>query len=188
MKAMHKVLLRCIREVCGDKTPLMGCEVGVWEGELSAVLLKELPTLTLVMVDRWMPYLGEQGDTDTRLAVKSREEMLEAMNKAMIRTDFANDRRIVIAADSVRTADLFERCFDFVFIDGCHTYEGVSRDLLAYYDTVFAGGLFAGHDYGGPGNRKGWFGVNRAVDEFAEKTKSVVKQGGGISRVWYWQK
>lgn len=35
---------------------------------------------------------------------------------------------------------------DFLFIDGDHSYDGVTRDLFAYYDRVRDGGYIAFHD------------------------------------------
>jgi Methyltransferase domain len=36
---------------------------------------------------------------------------------------------------------------DFVFIDGDHRYEGVKKDIDAWYPIVRSGGVIAGHDY-----------------------------------------
>lgn len=50
--------------------------------------------------------------------------------------------------------------FDFIYIDGDHTYEGVSRDLDLFLPKIKKGGIVAGHDY-----TNNWEGVRRAVDE-----------------------
>lgn len=54
--------------------------------------------------------------------------------------------------------------FDWVYIDGNHSYPFVSQDLANFLPKVKPGGIIAGDDYG-PG---GWWkdGVIRAVDEF----------------------
>lgn len=49
--------------------------------------------------------------------------------------------------------------FDIAYIDGDHTYEGVLRDLNAWYPLVRKGGILCGDDYD-------WYGVKRAVIEF----------------------
>jgi hypothetical protein len=53
---------------------------------------------------------------------------------------------------------------DWVYIDGDHTYEGVTADLGAFWPLIRAGGCLAGDDY----EVEGWWkdGVTRAVDEF----------------------
>jgi predicted O-methyltransferase YrrM len=37
--------------------------------------------------------------------------------------------------------------FDFVYIDGLHTYEGVKTDIQNYLPKVKKGGVIGGHDY-----------------------------------------
>ena len=64
-----------------------------------------------------------------------------------------------------------DQYFDWVYIDGDHTYEVVLKDLEFYYPLVKKGGYLCGDDYGwGPkGSRKhpdGNGGPKRAVDEF----------------------
>jgi predicted O-methyltransferase YrrM len=51
---------------------------------------------------------------------------------------------------------------DFIYIDGCHTYEAVKKDLQNYYPKIKHGGIISGHDYGGPTTP----GTTKAVNEF----------------------
>jgi hypothetical protein len=37
-----------------------------------------------------------------------------------------------------------------VYVDADHSYEGVTKDLIAYYPKVISGGLIAMHDYLSP--------------------------------------
>ena len=70
--------------------------------------------------------------------------------------------------------------FDFIFIDGLHTYEQLTKDCHNYYSKVKTGGIFSGHDY------QTIPGVNKAVCEFAPtKTDNVLTTE---CDVWYWYK
>lgn len=63
--------------------------------------------------------------------------------------------------------------FDFLFIDGDHSYEGVLRDFVAYYPLVRAGGLIAFHDI--------------VPDEFARygtRTPGSKSDAGGVYLLW----
>ena len=40
-----------------------------------------------------------------------------------------------------------DRYFDFVYVDGDHSYKGSKSDLRNYYPKVKRGGVIAGHDY-----------------------------------------
>ena len=67
---------------------------------------------------------------------------------------------------------------DFVFIDGLHTYEQVTKDMNNYYDKVKPGGIFSGHDY------RAIECINKAVNDFASlKNKQILETN---CDVWYW--
>jgi predicted O-methyltransferase YrrM len=84
--------------------------------------------------------------------------------------------------DSAASAHMFpDEHFDFVYIDADHSYEGVVRDMKAWWPKVKKGGLFCGDDYipddgdiwlTGSGKEPvyaGKFGVRKAVNEFMAK-------------------
>ncbi len=56
--------------------------------------------------------------------------------------------------------------WDFVYIDGLHTYDGVMKDIENYKHLVKPGGFIGGHDYIDD------FGVKKAVDENFTISKS----------------
>jgi predicted O-methyltransferase YrrM len=59
-----------------------------------------------------------------------------------------------------------DNSFDFVFIDGDHTYEGVKADIAAWSPKLKPTGMLAGHDYTPAGHPDTSFeGVGRAVRE-----------------------
>ncbi|CAD7929141.1 unnamed protein product [Amoebophrya sp. A120] len=68
--------------------------------------------------------------------------------------------------------------FDLIFIDGDHSYEGVQRDLAAWYPRLRAGGVLAGHDFDIQ-----WYGVVLAVLEFVQKQN--LKLWLGPDAVWW---
>ena len=85
--------------------------------------------------------------------------------------------------DSEKAADMFpDEYFDFIYIDADHSYEGVVRDLKAWWPKIKKGGLFCGDDYipddgdiwlTGQGDPvyAGKFGVRKAVNEFVDSNK-----------------
>jgi predicted O-methyltransferase YrrM len=146
--------------------PLVGAEVGVFGGHTSEVLLRELPELSLWMVDPWRPYRGasEIGDQDATAFER-------AMASAIWWTEFAGERRFVLRESSPQAADRFaDASLDFAFIDGNHLYESVCADLFAWWPKIRAGGLLAGHDFGVHRDATGQWGVRRAVNEFVAAT------------------
>jgi len=69
--------------------------------------------------------------------------------------------RTMFGGDSfVRIAEFEDNSIDFIFIDACHEYEYVKRDIEAALPKMKKGGILAGHDHN-------WQhpGVMRAVKE-----------------------
>lgn len=163
-------LLSWLRRFSG---PIVGAEVGVFDGHTSETLLRELPELRLWMVDPWTPYEGKSilGDMTPELLEKVRVG-------AMWWTEFARDRRFVLREASPRSASRFaDASLDFAFIDGNHLYESVRADIAAWWPKVRPGGLLTGHDYGIYRDAEGLWGVRRAVDEFADQHRRQISLG-----------
>jgi hypothetical protein len=144
---------------------VIGCEVGVYRGEMSAVMLARNPCLHLVMVDSWE---GEglayhtQNDSKARLSSDQMEKHYRATLAAVA---FAMERADVRRMRSLEAAVSFpERFFDFVFIDADHSYEGCREDISAWKGKVKPGGWLCGHDYRVKPGRD--IGVVRAVNDF----------------------
>lgn len=159
-----------------------GVEVGVWRGQTSEELLKRFPSLQLIMVDRWQAYGETEGGN--RLRGKTQQQMEDAMMEALHRTNFAVDRRLVVVGDSFDAA-LFLGCntLDFVWIDGDHSESAVYSDLSMWSQVLRPCCLLCGHDYDGVGDRRGRFGVKKAVDAFASEKGAEV--GVMPGHVWY---
>ena len=63
-------------------------------------------------------------------------------------------------------SEFVQESIDFAYIDACHLYECVRRDLKDFAAKIKPGGFLCGHDYGNDGI---WSdGVSKAVDEFVE--------------------
>lgn len=151
-------------------TPIKrGVEVGVRDGGFSAVILTYTNLERLYSVDPWEKN-SELNDPDT--AYKSTLNNLGRFG----------ERSRLIKGYSPDVCELFaDNVFDFIYIDGLHTYEAVRDDIAGWYPKIKDGGVIAGHDY----SAKDWPGVVRAVDEFV--TTNDLKLGvTGIDSQNYW--
>jgi predicted O-methyltransferase YrrM len=110
--------------------------------------------------------------------LNDRQEFFERVTKEMA---VYGDRFVLIRDFSDNVVDRFKDGeFDFIFIDGLHTYEQLTKDCHNYYSKVKDGGIFSGHDY------ETIPGVHQAVLEFAPtKTDKVLTTE---CDVWYWYK
>ncbi len=174
-----------------------GVEIGVFKGQFTKHILDRWDG-TLYLVDPWRA-LNEEEYLDS----SNHANHNDAYSQTMQRIKGNEDRAFMIRALSNQAADLFpDNSLDFVYIDGNHAYEYVKMDLEIWWPKLKVGGIFAGHDYlpmdwfkdpnfaeNGidkhiwhyPEDKpdqltySGVFGVNPAVDEFAQKNGITFK-------------
>ena len=84
---------------------------------------------------------------------------------------FSNNPKVKIIRDySVNAAKMFDdKYFDFVYLDGDHSYEGVKKDLDSWYPKLKKFGVMCGDDYGNM-----HLPVIEAVSEFVYEHKLLV--------------
>lgn len=162
---------------------IVGAEVGVWTGKMSQGLLKNNKNLFLYMIDRWVP----PGENDSYYnsditAKRSKEEFNEAYKETVNKVKQYRGRYKIIKKDSIETSKEFEdESLDFVFIDGDHTYEGVKKDINAWFPKVKKGGYICGHDYK---KIKKYDGLRKAVDEYFGHENTEKKENS----TWFFKK
>lgn len=144
----------------------IGAEVGVWKGGFSQRILQIAKPQELNLIDPWRLSMEVQ-HANAWYGSKSAPDMEEIFNE--VKKKFA----VPIARGTVKihrglSTDLWrtfpEAYFDFVYIDGDHSYEAVRADLFASYSRVKQGGLICGDDY----SLGGWWkdGVVKGMHEF----------------------
>lgn len=163
---------------------VVGAEVGVFRGRMSAQLLRVEP-LRLIMVDSWLPaerQPREYRDTGDMHAHLSLDSQLGNLARAREQTAFAARRRLILRSDSAAAAAcVADGCLDFVFLDADHSYTGVRQDIDAWWPKLRPGGLLGGHDYSYQGRHR--FQVRQAVDDAAREQGWTVEAGHGST--WF---
>lgn len=117
-----------------------GAEIGVKEGEYSAVLSAAEPRMLVHSIDPWLvreEYYDRRGQAVfTAYEQKAREVLAR----------FPNNR--ILKEKSHEAARRFMRHeLDFVYIDGHHNLFNVIRDIHEWSIRVRPGGIIACHDY-----------------------------------------
>jgi predicted O-methyltransferase YrrM len=148
----------------------IGAEVGVWKGDNAARLLRRARPERLYLVDPW-----EHRPERARALYGGRsagQEAMDAVYEGVLERFASQIRRGRIEVLRVRSQEASIPTLDWVWIDGDHSYEGVSADLDHYSALVRSGGILAGDDY----TTAGWWGdgVVRAVDEFARAGRGTL--------------
>jgi len=110
-------------------------EIGVWHGVTTCRLRQAMdPAGTLFAID---PYpKGRLGFSMQRVIASREVSKITNGSVTWVRTTGAE------AASGLRSYGLF----DFLFIDGDHSYEGLQTDWNAWKDALTGGGIVALHD------------------------------------------
>lgn len=139
-------------------------ELGVGKGNFSKLILEVAKPKLHFCVDLWGPiatnvqgtYYTDQETWDQRF-----EEIKEEFKNFNVQ--FIRDM----------TYNLPKYCepklFDWVYIDGDHTYDGCMKDLQAVKDLVKDDGMILGHDYRPAWRRRPDWGVVESVNDFVEE-------------------
>lgn len=159
-----------LKRVRGIRCPVVA-EIGVATGNLSKYLLRNHKSLTLYMVDSWLPgtdqpdHYRNTRDTNAHVPADKQEDRKSAAYAVVQKH---KKRARIIKMDSVAAAETFPAgALDLAFIDADHSYEGIKADIEAWRGKVAPGGWLGGHDYANTDPRFA-FGVTRAVDEMFE--------------------
>ncbi len=167
-------LFNTTREVLIGNLPKNGtiAEIGTAEGDFADCILKTTQPKKLHLIDPWAFQEVDQYKTDSNNVT---QEEADARYKSVVeRFKDAIDNEIITvhreySADAVKSFD--DRSFDWVYIDGMHTYDAVSEDLRHYAPKVQADGFICGHDYtNNPAAQRMNFGVIEAVNGFVRET------------------
>ena len=147
-------------------------EIGVGEGAFSKQILDAVSPRRLHLIDPWKHEEDDQNGSSRYGGLGSGGQAIMNQRYEKVRERFAGE----IGADQVKMhrrfsteiSDEFEDSyFDWIYIDGNHTYKFVRQDLELYYPKVKPGGYITGADYGDQKRRENE--VRKAVDEFVSQ-------------------
>jgi len=146
--------------------PLVGVEIGVSEGMHANNILSTLSIKKLYLVDPYTNYSEYNNDSVDfeKIYKNAQKRLLRFNNKIQFIRDFSED-----AANQIPDNHL-----DFVYIDACHRYEYVKKDIELYYPKVKKGGVIGGHNF-----EIRFKDVCKVVLKFADK-HNLELQGEGI--------
>lgn len=162
-------LLDLIKEL-GDVSDKTMIEIGCFIGESTVEFAKQFKHV--ITID---PFLPDYDPMDTT----SRHNFDKVYMDFRLNTHDYRDKITLHKMLSNDAVKLFAgQQFDFVYIDGLHTYEGVKMDILNYLPLVKEGGAIGGHDYGNASPHV--VGVTKAVDELFGKPDKRFKDTSWI--------
>lgn len=139
----------------------IGCELGVFKGDFSQILLNSNKFKELHLVDLFSGNV-ESGDKNGNNVEVINGDLL--FNNVIKR--FANTCAVIHKRDSVSfLRSCPDRYFDFIYIDTNHQYQQTLDELELSMKKVKNSGLICGHDY----NEQGFKELFNAVNDFSSK-------------------
>jgi hypothetical protein len=174
----------------------VGAEIGVWKANTSVNFVKR-GVKELHLVDAWSVEVYKEGVGETgewgsyqnylerykKITGGTTEEYFKAYydktyNEVVKRFKQMEHVHIHRMSSFDWFAKQESNYFDWIYLDGDHSYEGVLNDLNSSRRVVKDGGIILGDDYKWAFQKHGKPGVTAAVDEFVEKTGLKVLQEG----------
>lgn len=153
-------------------------ELGCAEGYFSRDMC-EWGAKKLYMVDLW-DHIPHQSGDGAESVEWHRKNYIEAMERVR---GFPVE---VLRGYTWRMAEYVpDNSLDLLYVDACHMYECVKRDLQAWYPKVKKGGVIAGHDVNNTD-----YGVSQAVTEFCGQlgVEFFIIPENGIDASFYFYK
>ena len=155
---------------------VVGLEIGICKGENIVHFLEQTNRIDKIhCIDPYLPYMDWVGPVT--------QEDMDLWYEITMKNFAPHMDKIVMYKDtSENCVGKFENeQFDYIFIDGDHSYEGVIKDLYNYYDKVKTGGIFSGHDIN-------LSDVQKALKEFRSVNNINAEIKFTDVNVWYWTK
>lgn len=173
------------RRFVGSVTrPSIAVELGAWKGRSTCFMGVEIANsgkpITFYTVDHWQGVGDQEGyepDADDRAG-----RLFEVFQRNIAPVAAHVN---VIRSDTAQAAEQFaDGSIDFLYVDASHAYDGVLRDLLAWFPKVKLGGTIAGDDW--------CFSVhgehtvrNAVMDFFGSRAPIKIEAGSGTDPEWH---
>ena len=122
-----------------------GAEIGVDKGEFSLHILSRSNINKYFCIDTWQDNFG----SDYKPNYYNSDGNVRFQEASKTLQKFIDEQKVeMIMERSTEASNKFENdSFDFVYIDGDHSLEGIMFDLYSWVKKVRIGGIVSGHDY-----------------------------------------
>lgn len=141
----------------------IGVEIGVFKGQFADEMLSIVNPSKLFLIDPWVGHI-HSGDKDGKVF-----EFIENGDNYfsdVLLPKYKYDTRVELIKNTSGILKGFEdKFFDWAYVDGNHSFLGVTHDLEILKSKVKPNGVIMGHDYKIPR----YFSVVKAVNNFCRK-------------------
>ena len=136
----------------GDTSKMRMVEIGSYAGESTQIFAKHFKEV--IAID---PYLN---DYDLNDITCYHMDLNKVYDTFITNTKTFDNIHLIRKTSDDAIDDLINESFDFIYIDGIHTYDQVNKDIDNYKPLIVKGGFIGGHDF-----HPVWSGVVQSIKE-----------------------
>ncbi len=124
------------------------CEIGVWKGEFSELILKKNNPTKLYLVDPWKDFGENYFDKKhVKYRQENQNQRYNLVNKKFKKNILKKQVEILKMTSQEAFSELENIKFDFIYVDGNHQYDFVKYDIDNYFKLLNESGYLIGDDY-----------------------------------------
>lgn len=132
----------CLSEVIKLPKNARIAEIGVLQGEFSRSLIKQFRPYSIYLIDPFEGVVPSGDPNGNNVQIYNMEEEYQKLSKK-----YADKKRVVVLKTKSTILETFpDDFFDLIYIDGDHSFEGVTYDLEISHKKVKHNGWICGHD------------------------------------------
>lgn len=156
MNITHRVQLPSLMKELG--LPLIAVECGTASGG-SACDFMENGLDQIICVDNWATIPNQKGDAS--MSNEWHRSNFETAQKRLSKWD--GNVKLLRGLTTEMSWMVEDNSVGMLYLDSDHSYEGVFKELICYFNKVVKGGIIAGHDF-----LQEAYGVKKAVEDFTK--------------------
>ena len=137
---------------CRDISQDTMVEIGAYKGESTVIFAQYFKKVIIIE-----PFIENYDEKDITCKVGKFDLVYSAFQENI--KDYSNIWHIQDTSDEAIFDLINEPNISFVYVDGCHMYDQVVKDLENYIPLIVEKGFIGGHDY----FEEHWPGVRRAI-------------------------
>jgi hypothetical protein len=116
-------------------------EIGSYQGESTTIFSNNFKNSLIFAVDIWVNNYDE-----SEVIINTNNPKDVENNFDIITKNYNNIIKIKLSSEKFSNI-ISDNSIDFVYIDGDHSYDGVTLDIVKWKNKVKHGGYIGGHDY-----------------------------------------
>lgn len=126
---------------------LVMVEVGSYAGQSMEIFANTHKIKTIICIDPWLPGYDSK-DKSSSTDFNEVEKLFDEKCKKIKDVNIIKHKGTLDTFIKSLEFEKLKTLIDFVYVDGCHTYEAVKHDLTICKKVIKPNIAYAGHDYG----------------------------------------